>query len=183
VWASSKLVTRLEALQECIEDSVDIGAPLSSFATHIKVAIGLKIVSGLCSRMSIVKNYLAAIGRRGGIKSRRTLEPEIARRMVGIREARRIARRAAPATALDGTPVDTSVAAQAVQDALLRHFSPAEKLARVAHLSRMTDWLSLEGLKQRHRTADDEQIRNLRAELRLGQQAAARVYGQRADRA
>jgi hypothetical protein len=126
--------------------------------------------------MSIVRKYLAQIGRRGGIKSRRVLEPEVARRMVEIRESRRIARRARPASRPDGTPADTSVAAQAIQDALLRRFSPAEKLARVAHLSRMTDLLSLEGLKQRHAAADDEMIRYLRAELRLGRRLAARVY-------
>ena len=33
--------------------------------------------------------FLAAIGRRGGIKSRRTLDPEMARAMVRVREARR----------------------------------------------------------------------------------------------
>ncbi len=33
--------------------------------------------------------YLAAIGRRGGITSRRTLDAETARNMVRVREARR----------------------------------------------------------------------------------------------
>lgn len=36
-----------------------------------------------------VKAYLAAIGRRGGKKSRRALEPNTARDMVRVREARR----------------------------------------------------------------------------------------------
>lgn len=36
-----------------------------------------------------VRSYLAEIGRKGGRKSRRTLDPETARRMVRIREARR----------------------------------------------------------------------------------------------
>jgi len=40
-----------------------------------------------------VKAYLAEIGRRGGRKSRRTLEPETARDMVRVREARRTYRR------------------------------------------------------------------------------------------
>jgi hypothetical protein len=101
--------------------------------------------------------------------------------MVEIREARRIARRAQPTAVLEGTPADTSVAAQAVQDSVLRRFSQAEKLAQVARLSRMVDRLSLEGLRQRHAAADDEMIRYLRAELRLGHQLAARVYGRRAD--
>ena len=40
-----------------------------------------------------VKDYLAEIGRRGGRKSRRALEPETARNMVRVREARRLYRR------------------------------------------------------------------------------------------
>ncbi|MBM4131615.1 hypothetical protein FJ250_11420, partial [bacterium] len=32
---------------------------------------------------------MAAIGRRGGLKSRRTLDPDTARQMVRLREARR----------------------------------------------------------------------------------------------
>ena len=40
-----------------------------------------------------VKEYLAEIGRRGGRKSRRVLDPEVARAMVRVREARRIYRR------------------------------------------------------------------------------------------
>ncbi len=40
-----------------------------------------------------IKEYLAEIGRRGGQKSRRTLDPETARSMVRVREARRAYRR------------------------------------------------------------------------------------------
>lgn len=43
-----------------------------------------------------VKEDLAEIGRRGGRKSRRTLDPETARRMVRVREARRAYRRFYP---------------------------------------------------------------------------------------
>lgn len=39
--------------------------------------------------MSSVREYLADIGRRGGTKSRRTLDPNTARDMVRVREARR----------------------------------------------------------------------------------------------
>ncbi len=39
--------------------------------------------------MSGVRKYLAEIGRRGGTKSRRTLDPDTARDMVRVREARR----------------------------------------------------------------------------------------------
>ncbi len=131
--------------------------------------------------MSNVKAYLAKIGRRGGIKSRRTLEPDIARRMVEIREARRVARRANTAAHPGGAPADTSVTALAVHDALLRRASPAAKLAHVARLSRTVDQLSVAGLRQRHPTADDEMISYRRAELRLGRELAAQVYGVRDD--
>jgi hypothetical protein len=40
-----------------------------------------------------VRAYLAEIGRRGGRKSRRTLDPAAARAMVKVREARRAYRR------------------------------------------------------------------------------------------
>lgn len=43
--------------------------------------------------MSRVRRYLAEIGARGGRKSRRTLDPETARQMVRVREARRAFRR------------------------------------------------------------------------------------------
>lgn len=39
--------------------------------------------------MTSIRKYLAGIGRRGGLKSRRTLDPETARKMVRVREARR----------------------------------------------------------------------------------------------
>ncbi len=42
---------------------------------------------------SKVREYLAEIGRRGGLKSRRVLAPETARAMVRVREARRVYRR------------------------------------------------------------------------------------------
>ena len=40
-----------------------------------------------------VRTYLAEIGRRGGRKSRRVLDPKTAREMVRVREARRAYRR------------------------------------------------------------------------------------------
>jgi len=43
----------------------------------------------------------------------------------------------------------------------------------------MVDLLSIEGLEMRHPTADDETIRDLRAELRLGHELAARVAAAR----
>ena len=43
--------------------------------------------------MSGIRRYLATIGSRGGRKSRRALEPDTARAMVRVREARRAFRR------------------------------------------------------------------------------------------
>lgn len=43
--------------------------------------------------MRSVRQYLAQIGRRGGLKSRRVLDPKTARDMVRVREARRAFRR------------------------------------------------------------------------------------------
>ena len=43
--------------------------------------------------MSTVRQYLAIIGRRGGLKSRRPLDPATARAMVTVREAGRAFRR------------------------------------------------------------------------------------------
>ena len=101
--------------------------------------------------------------------------------MVEIREARRLAKRVATSARVVGTQADTSTAAQAVQDALFRRASPAQKLAQVAQLSRMVDQLSVAGLRQRHPTFGDEMIRYRRAELRLGRELAERVFGARRD--
>lgn len=43
--------------------------------------------------MTEISRYLAEIGRRGGTKSRRTLDQATAREMVRVREARRAFRR------------------------------------------------------------------------------------------
>jgi hypothetical protein len=43
--------------------------------------------------MSEIRSYLSEIGRRGGLKSRRHLDPRTARAMVRVREARRLYRR------------------------------------------------------------------------------------------
>lgn len=43
--------------------------------------------------MSIIHKYLSAIGRKGGLKSRRSLDAGTARAMVRVRDARRAFRR------------------------------------------------------------------------------------------
>jgi len=127
--------------------------------------------------MSELRRYFAEIGRKGGAKSRRALDSETARRMVARREARRAAKRAAGISKLPpGTPADTSVAAQALQDALWRRASPSEKLMQVARLSRMVEQLSIAGLRQRHPADGEEALVYRRAELRLGPELASRVY-------
>ena len=46
--------------------------------------------------MKNLSGYLREIGRRGGLRSRRRLDPETARDMVRVREARRAFRRFRP---------------------------------------------------------------------------------------
>lgn len=38
----------------------------------------------------VVSQYLARIGRKGGLRSRRVLDPAVAKNMVRVREARRL---------------------------------------------------------------------------------------------
>jgi hypothetical protein len=135
--------------------------------------------------MSTLRKYFAEIGRRGGMKSRRTLDADTARRMVRAREARRAARLSGQAgqPRLGGIPADTSLEAQSIQDALWRRLTPAEKLRQTARLSRMVDALSIEGIRRRNPTDGDEAIRRRRADLRLGSHLATRVYGSERDTA
>jgi hypothetical protein len=129
--------------------------------------------------MSDVRRYMAEIGRRGGMRSRRVLDPQTARQMVAIRETRRAAQRAALATGAISGSVDTAPEAQAVQDALLRRMSPARKLALVGSLSRAVVALARDGVKRRHPGADERSLEMHVAVLRLGEQLAARAYGPR----
>lgn len=100
--------------------------------------------------------------------------------MVRIREARRAIKRArqqAPMERAAGTPADTSAAIQNIQDALWLRLTPAEKLAQVAGLSRMVEVLAMEGLRIRHPGENAAALQHRRAELRLGRELSARVYG------
>jgi hypothetical protein len=133
--------------------------------------------------MAELNRYLAEIGRRGGIRSRRVLAPETARRMVAIREASRAARRAASrdSVSMQRLPADTSASAQAFQDALVRFMSPAEKLERVASLSQMVNSLAAAGITLRHPEAGSFWIRMRQAEQRLGRELTRKVYGWSSD--
>jgi hypothetical protein len=132
--------------------------------------------------MSDVRRYLARIGRRGGIKSRRALAPDVAREMVRAREARRATRRRIATHLHSGGgifPADTTLVAGETQDALLRRLSASQKLRRVAELSRMVDSLARAGVALRHPDADDRELDYQSAVLRLGAVLADRAYGRR----
>ncbi len=86
--------------------------------------------------MSKIQRYLAEIGARGGRKSRRELDPEVARAMVRAREDKRAARRAA------GRVITARVVSLHSPEASEppRPATVAERLALLATLSRQT-WL------------------------------------------
>ena len=70
-----------------------------------------------------VRRYLAEIGRRGGRKSRRVLDPDKARRMVRVREARRAYRRF-HASCFWSSPPDLEIGEEDIEwvaDTLRRH--------------------------------------------------------------
>lgn len=73
--------------------------------------------------MSGIKRYLAEIGARGGRKSRRSLDPETAREMVRVREARRAFRRFRTACfwSYDSDLQITSADVPWVAEQLMRH--------------------------------------------------------------
>ena len=128
--------------------------------------------------MSDVRQYLAELGRRGGMKSRRALDADTARRMVEIREARRAAtreaNRVAPPVASDRA-ADTTADAGAFQDARLRQMTAAEKLAVAAALSRGVDAMARAGVRMRFPRASEDELAFQYVVLRLGPELAARV--------
>jgi hypothetical protein len=107
-----------------------------------------------------IRRYLAEIGRRGGTKSRRTLDPETARAMVRARELSRAMR---------------TGDADAVQDAIWRRQTPAEKLAVVAGLSRTVHALAVSGIRMRHPSTDADAVRLLLLEQLHGREVMQRI--------
>lgn len=72
---------------------------------------------------SQIRKYMADIGRKGGLRSRRTLDAEQARAMVRVREARRAYRRF-HARCFWSSPPDLHIGADDVSwvaDQLMRH--------------------------------------------------------------
>ncbi len=71
----------------------------------------------------VIRQYLADIGRKGGRRSRRRLDPEQARAMVRVREARRAYRRY-HARCFWSSPPDLAIGADDVAwvaEQLMRH--------------------------------------------------------------
>jgi hypothetical protein len=74
-------------------------------------------------------------------------------------------------------PSDTSPDAERVQIELLRRTSPARKLELVGQLNETVRALALAGLRLRHPDASPEELRRRLADLVLGPELAAKVYG------
>lgn len=72
---------------------------------------------------------------------------------------------------------DTSLDAERVQIELLRHAPAWRKFEMVAQLNQTVYNLTLEGLRQRYPEASANELSRLLADLLLGPELAARVYG------
>lgn len=72
---------------------------------------------------------------------------------------------------------DTSPEAEEVLFALWRETPAWRKLEMLEDLNRTARMLAVSGLRRRHPHADDEEIRRRLADLLLGPELAAEVYG------
>jgi hypothetical protein len=72
---------------------------------------------------------------------------------------------------------DTQPEAEEVQIELLRQAPPWPKLELVGQLNRTARTLGLSGLRQRYPQASSEELRRRLADLLLGSDLAAQVYG------
>ena len=72
---------------------------------------------------------------------------------------------------------DTRPEAEAVLIKLLRQAPPWRKLHMVGQLNQTVRTLALSGLRQRHPQATDQELRRRLADLLLGPDLAAQVYG------
>lgn len=75
--------------------------------------------------------------------------------------------------------LDTTPEALAVQFALYRRMTPAQKARRVSDLTQGASRLALAGLRRRYPAADDRELLLRLAVLRLGPETVASVYGWR----
>ena len=72
---------------------------------------------------------------------------------------------------------DTTPEAEAVLVGLLREMPPPRKIEMVCELNGMVRRLAMAGLRERHPGADEAEIRRRLADLLLGKELAAEVYG------
>ena len=72
---------------------------------------------------------------------------------------------------------DTSPHLEQLQIELLRRMPAWRKLALVGQMNRMLNTLALSGLRQRNPHASPEELRRRLADIRLGPDLAALVYG------
>jgi hypothetical protein len=72
---------------------------------------------------------------------------------------------------------DTRPEAEAALIKLLRQAPPWRKLHMVGQLNQTVRTLALSGLRQRHPQATDQELRRRLADLLLGPDLAAQVYG------
>jgi hypothetical protein len=72
---------------------------------------------------------------------------------------------------------DTDPEAERIQIELLRQMPPWRKLQLIDQLTQTWYVLALTGLKQRYPRASDDELRRRLADLVLGSELAARVYG------
>lgn len=78
-------------------------------------------------------------------------------------------------------PMDTSPAAQAVQDELIRRKSGAERLRMAQELTLFVQQLAFDGMRARHPELHDDEIWLKLAAGRLGRDLVRRVYGRDID--
>jgi hypothetical protein len=118
--------------------------------------------------MSKIRRYLAEIGARGGRKSRRKLDPETAREMVRVREAKRAERLAAraPAPRVVSARVVSLHSAEASEPPRLEGIS--ERLALLATLSTQSWRLTGHPLPNEARASMRVTFRPLRAHPKRG---------------
>lgn len=74
---------------------------------------------------------------------------------------------------------DTSLEAERVQIELLRQMPAWRKLQMVAAMNQTVRTLALSGLRQRFPHASEAELQRRLADLLLGEELAARVYGKR----
>lgn len=72
---------------------------------------------------------------------------------------------------------DTTPEAEALLFAYWRDAPAWEKWQRMAELNRSARWMAMTGLRRRYPNASEEALRRRLADLLLGPELAARVYG------